>query len=68
MKPLKSIDMETNKSVDAFKERSDISVVTAASVIAEGMVSFVILDFLLEKFGGDSLEQLKYHMRRTSRW
>jgi len=68
MKPLKSIDMETNKPVDAFKERSDTSVVTAASVIAEGMVSFVILDFILEKFGGDSLEQLMYHMKRTSRW
>jgi len=68
MKPLKSIDTETNKPVDAFRERSDTSVVTAASVIAEGMVSFVILDFILEKFGGDSLEQLMYHMKGTSRW
>ena len=68
MKPMASIDIETNKKVSAFKERSDISVVYAASVIAEGMVNFVILDFLLEKFGGDSMKQLKDHMKKTAVW
>lgn len=68
IKPLASIDINTNKKVSAFKERSDISVVYAASVIAEGMVSFVILDFLLEKFGGDSMTQVKAHMKKTAIW
>ncbi|GIS42285.1 MAG: hypothetical protein Ct9H90mP15_03250 [Candidatus Neomarinimicrobiota bacterium] len=43
----------------AHKERTDSCAVPAASIIGESMLAIVIADALLEKFGGDSLDQLK---------
>jgi len=62
-KPLKSVDMLTGKSMRAAYERSDVCAVPAAAVIGEAMVSLVLADAFLEKFGGDSMEETKrnYH-------
>ncbi|MGZ6267793.1 MAG: chorismate synthase, partial [Candidatus Limnocylindrales bacterium] len=42
----------------AHYERSDISVVPAAGVVAEAMVCLILADFALEKFGGDSMAEM----------
>tara|TARA_X000001036_G_scaffold437730_1_gene483775 strand:- start:4118 stop:5278 length:1161 start_codon:yes stop_codon:yes gene_type:complete len=68
IKPLRSVDMNTKESKDAHKERTDSCAVPAASVIAESMLCFVLVDALLEKFGGDSMEQLKAHIKATSKY
>ncbi len=58
-KPLRSVDIETKEEVKAGKERSDIVAVAAASVVGEAMLSIVIADALLEKIGGDFMEEVK---------
>ncbi len=58
-KPLKSIDLNTKETAEAGWERSDISAISAASVIMENVVAFEIARALLEKFGGDSLTELR---------
>ncbi len=59
MKPLRSIDIETKEQVKAAKERSDVTAVPAASVVGEAMLALVLADALLEKLGGDFLEEIK---------
>jgi len=58
-KPLKSIDLDEGKEVEAFYERSDICIVPAACTIGEAMLSLVIADAFLEKFGGDSMDEVR---------
>jgi len=58
-RPLKSVDISNFEVIEAAYERSDISAVAAASVVAEAMLAIVIADAFLEKFGGDSMEELK---------
>jgi len=59
MKPLDSVDMVTKQSVKAHIERSDTCAVPAASVIGEAMLSLVLADAFLEKFGGDSVREIE---------
>lgn len=59
MKPLRSVDVETGKPVEARRERSDFCVVPAGAVIAEAVVAPVIANAFLEKFGGDSIGEIK---------
>jgi len=59
-KPLRSVDIETKKEVKAGKERSDVVAVPAASIVAEAMLAIVITDALLEKLGGDFMEEIKH--------
>lgn len=61
--PLPSVDLDTGEEVLAHYERSDVCVVPAATVVAEAMVSLVLAAALLEKFGGDSLEETKRNFR-----
>jgi len=68
IKPLRSVDIHTKESKDAHKERTDSCAVPAASIIAESMLCFVLADALLEKFGGDSMDQLKAHMEATAKY
>ena len=68
IKPLRSVDLISKKVKNAHKERTDSCAVPAASIIAESMLCFVLLDSILEKFGGDSLEQLKNHMKVTAKY
>ncbi|MGO9710051.1 MAG: chorismate synthase [Polyangiaceae bacterium] len=58
-KALPSVDVRTKEPFDAAFERSDICAVAAASVVGEAMVAIVLCDAVLEKFGGDSLGELK---------
>ncbi|MCD6257657.1 chorismate synthase [Candidatus Aerophobetes bacterium] len=58
-KPLRSVDIVTKKEVKAGKERSDVCVVPAASVIGEAVVAIEIAKAMREKFGGDSLDEMK---------
>jgi len=58
-KPLNSVDIATGKEHIAHYERSDICAVPAASVVGETMVAITLVKAFLEKFGGDSLEEIK---------
>ncbi len=58
-KPLESVNLETKKSETAAYERSDVCAVPAASVIIENVVAFEVACALVEKFGNDSLEEMK---------
>jgi chorismate synthase len=59
-RPLPSADLVTGESVDkAHYERSDISVVPAAGVVAEAMVLLTVASFVLEKFGGDTMGDIR---------
>jgi len=63
-KPLRSVDIETKEGVKAGKERSDVVAVPAASVVGEAMLSYVLADALLEKLGGDFMEEVKERYER----
>jgi chorismate synthase len=58
-KPLASIDLRTKQASEAGWERSDISAISAASVVMENVVAFEIARSLVEKFGGDSLVEMR---------
>jgi chorismate synthase len=58
-RPLESVDYSTREPVKAAYERSDVCVVPAAGVAAESMVALTLAGCALEKFGGDSLTELK---------
>jgi chorismate synthase len=51
--------MVTKQPVSAAYERSDVCVVPAAGVVCEAMVSIVLTQAMLEKFGGDSLVEIR---------
>ena len=57
-RPLESVDLQKGGRSDAHFERSDVTAVPAASVIAEAVVAIVLAQAMLEKFGGDSLTEL----------
>jgi chorismate synthase len=58
-RPLGSVSFETREPVKAAYERSDVCVVPAAGVAAEAMVALAVARLVVEKFGGDSLRELK---------
>ena len=58
-RPLESVRFDTREATSASYERSDICVVPAAGVAAEAMVAFIIAKEVMEKFGGDSAEEVK---------
>jgi chorismate synthase len=58
-KPLRSVDIDTKSEDIAAYERSDITVVPAAGVIGESMLAVVLANSYREKFGGDSIEEMK---------
>ena len=59
MSPIESVNLSTMKKVDARRERSDFVAVPACAVISESMLAWSLAKFFLQKFGGDSLEELK---------
>jgi chorismate synthase len=64
-RPLPSADLLTGEAVEkAHYERSDISVVPAAGVVGEAMVLLTLADFVLQKTGGDSMEEVRETMDR----
>ena len=56
--PLRSVDLAQGKPARTRYERSDINAVPRAAVVAEAMLAIVLADALLEKLGGDSMEEL----------
>ena len=66
MKPLRSVDLTTMSEAPAAIERSDVCAVPAAAVVGEAMVAFVLADAFLEKFGGDSIEEIERHYEATA--
>ena len=58
-KPLRSVDINSKESSDAAYERSDVTVVPAAGVIGESMLAIVLANAMREKFGGDSIDEMK---------
>ena len=63
MAPLPTVDLVSGRSASAQSERSDVTAVPALGVIAEAMVALALADAMLEKFGGDSLGEMRrnYH-------
>jgi chorismate synthase len=51
--------MRTKQAVKAHFERSDVCAVPAAAIVGEAMVALALTDAVLEKFGGDSLEEFQ---------
>ena len=58
-KPLRSVDIDTKKEDLAAFERSDVTAVPAAGVIGEAMLAIVLANAMREKFGGDSIDEMK---------
>ncbi|MBC8265094.1 MAG: chorismate synthase [Anaerolineales bacterium] len=57
--PLQSVDLATGEAATTQYQRSDVCAVPAASVVGEAMVAWVIADALMDKLGGDSIEEMK---------
>jgi chorismate synthase len=57
-KPLKSVDLAAKRKVESRYERSDVCAVPAASVIGESVIAPVLANAFLEKFGGDSMDEI----------
>jgi chorismate synthase len=73
MSPLATVDLSTGEPAKAVSERSDVTAVPAMGVIAEAVVALVLADAMLEKFGGDSLAEMRrnyngYVAALGSRW
>ena len=59
MSPLPTVDLATGQPANAQSERSDVTAVPAMGVIAEALTAIVLADAMLEKFGGDSLAEMR---------
>lgn len=57
--PLKTVDSQTKEQTEAHFERSDVCAVEACSVVAEARVAWILIDEILRKFGGDSIDELR---------
>ena len=73
MSPLATVDLSTGEPAKAVSERSDVTAVPAMGVIAEAVVALVLAEAMLEKFGGDSLAEMRrnytgYVAALGSRW
>jgi chorismate synthase len=73
MSPLPTVDLTSGQAAKAVSERSDVTAVPAMGVIAEAVVALVLADAMLEKFGGDSLSEMRrnydgYVAALGSRW
>ncbi len=61
--PLATVDLATGEPATALRERSDVCAVPAAAVVAEAMCLLMLMNPFLEKFGGDSLPEIREHMQ-----
>jgi len=62
MRPLGTVDVATGEPAQAVAERSDVTAVPAMGVIAESMAALVLADAMLQKFGGDSLSEVRRNL------
>ena len=58
-KPLRSVDLQSKEAVEAVVERSDVCAVPAAGVVGEAMMAIVLAAAFLDKFGGDSMDEIR---------
>ncbi len=65
--PLGTVDMVTKQPISAAYERSDVCVVPAGGVAGEAMVSLVLAQAMIEKFGGDSLGEMRRNFEGYTR-
>jgi chorismate synthase len=66
-KPLRSVDIRSKQESRAVVERSDTCVIPAAGIIAEAMLSIVLANAFLEKFGGDSMTEMEQNFANYKR-
>ena len=59
MRPLETVNIQTRERGEAVTERSDVAALAAAGVVGEAMVAIVLADAFLEKFGGDSIAEMR---------
>ena len=65
--PLPSVDLASGENIDTSRyERSDVCVVPAAGVVGEAMMAIVLTEACIEKFGGDSLEEMMRNYQANS--
>jgi chorismate synthase len=64
MKPLRSVNMETREPALAVLERSDTCAVPALAIIVECALAIVLAEFFIEKFGGDTVNEMKRNFER----
>jgi chorismate synthase len=62
-RPLMSVDIRTKRTFEAAYERSDVCAVPAAAVVGEAMTALILADAFLEKFGGDSVKEVRRNYR-----
>ncbi|CAL2060916.1 chorismate synthase [Streptomyces murinus] len=60
---LRTVDVTTGEAAQAHHQRSDVSAVPAAGIVAEAMVALVLADAVAEKFGGDSVGETRRNVR-----
>jgi len=60
---LSTIDVRTGEPAKAINQRSDVTAVPAAGVVAEAMAALVLADAVLEKFGGDTVAEIRRNLR-----
>lgn len=65
--PQKSVDLKDNSTADSFYENADLWVIEACGVIGEAMVALVLMDSLLCRYGGDSINQVRRNYKREER-
>jgi chorismate synthase len=61
-RPLRTVDVDTGEEAEAITQRTDVCAVPAGGVVGESMVAYVLADAVLEKFGGDSLEETRRNL------
>nr|WP_245620438.1 chorismate synthase [Cryptosporangium arvum] len=59
---LQTVDVTTGEAAKAIAQRSDVCAVPAAAIVAEAMVALVLADATMEKFGGDSVEEIRRNL------
>jgi chorismate synthase len=62
-RPLSTVDVATGEAATAINQRSDVCAVPAAAVVAEAMVALVLAEAAVEKFGGDSVAELRRNVQ-----
>ncbi len=65
MQPLDSVNLATGEAVQALRERSDVCVVPAAGIVGEAMTLIALMNPFMEKFGGDSMTEIRAHVQST---
>lgn len=65
MQPLESVNLKTGEAVEALRERSDVCAVPAGGIVGEAMALLALMNPFLDKFGGDSMTEIRAHVHST---